>query len=253
MRSGWFKESHRHSLAARGISTKRYLAAKTVAIDWKKAPKEAKYDFYGVDSKGRRVRLYGKDHAQRAANSKFSRIERLNKKYATIEGAVKRDIDAKDDATRENARATYIILKTGLRPGSEKDTKADVEAAGLTTLDSKDVKVTGNKAQFNFIGKKGVKINKSVSDKTAVRILKEQKSADKELFPNISDDSVRKYVRKFGPYKTKDFRTLYANKVAKQMVNKGVPKKQVVAKVAEELQNTPSVASGAYIDPKVFK
>jgi len=235
------------------VFTREYNASKDNSIDWKKAPPGVKYDFYGIDSKGRRVRLYGKAHSAKASSSKFARIARLNKKYDSIEGSVKRDLDVKDDSKRENARATYVILKTGLRPGSEKDTKADVDASGLTTLNDDEVVVSGSTSRFKFVGKKGVKIDKSVRDPTLARIVKEQKRLKgDDLFPNISDSSVRSYVRKFGAFKTKDFRTLYANKLAKGLVKKGVPKKQVVAKVAVELQNTPSVASGSYIDPKVF-
>ena len=231
-----------------------FFAKKDNSIDWMKAPPGVKYDFYGIDSKGRRVRLYGKVHADKAASSKFSRIERLNKKYDSIEGSVKKDLDVKDVSKRENARATYVILKTGLRPGSDKDTKADVEASGLTTLNDDEVRVVGSTSRFKFVGKKGVSIDKSVRDPTLARIVKEQKRLKgDELFPNISDSSVRGYVRKFGAFKTKDFRTLYANKLAKGLVKQGVPKKQVIEKVAGELQNTPAVASGSYIDPKVFK
>ena len=248
---GWRNDSYRHSLAARGYLSKKKVSN---AITYVKAPKSAAYEFYGIDSKGRRVRLYGKEHSEAAAKAKFNRIDRLNKKYQQIESKLKQDIDAKDDDKRENARATYVILKTGLRPGSYTDTKGDVKAFGLTTLKNKDVTVRKNTAEFKFIGKKGVEIEKKVTDPTVARIVKSQKKiGNKELFPNITDDSVRGYVQKFGKFKPKDFRTLYANMVAKKLVKQGLPKKEVVQKVAVELQNTPGVAAGSYIDPKVLR
>lgn len=241
---GWRGESHRHYLAAKGIKT----------IKWKKAPSTEKYDAYGIDSKGRRVRLYGKAHSVAAAKSKFKRIERLSGKYTVVESKLRKDIDVDDVGKRENARAAYVILKTGLRPGSYADTKGDVEAFGLTTLKNKDVTVKQNTVKFRFVGKKGVDIDKTVTDSTLARIVREQKKVGaKELFPNITDVSVREYVQKFGDFKTKDFRTLYANIVAKKLVKQGLPKKDVVRSVAVELQNTPGVAVGSYIDPKVLK
>jgi len=241
---GWRGESYRHYLAAKGVKT----------IKWNKAPVTEKYDLYGIDSKGRRVRLYGKKHSEAAEKSKFKRIERLDDKYAVVESKLKKDIDVQDAGKRENARATYVILKTGLRPGSYTDTKGDVEAFGLTTLKNKDVTVQKNTVRFKFVGKKGVSIDKKVTDPTLARIVREQKEVgDKELFPNITDASVRGYVQQFGNFKTKDFRTLYANVVAKKLVKQGVPKKEVVQSVAVELQNTPGVAVGSYIDPKVLK
>ena len=245
-RSGWYGERHRHYLAAKGIKTK--------PIDWKSAPKGAEYDFYGIDSKGRRVRLYGKEHKQKVDTVKFKRVEQLDKKYSAVEARLKQDIDAKDETKRENARAAYVIFKTGLRPGTDKDTKGDVQAFGVTTLEPKTVKVSKDKVRFKFVGKKGVNIDKSVKDPTLKRIVTEQKRESKEeLFPNITDDSVRRYIGKMGNYKTKDLRTLYANRLAKKLKKQGKPKKEIVETVAYELQNTPGVAKGAYIEPKVLQ
>ncbi len=236
---GWRGESYRHYLASKGIKTIKYM----------KAPKGAKYDLYGVDSKGRRVRLYDKQYKQAADKKKFNRIGRLSKRIDVIEGKVKKDLDSNDEA-----RAMYVILKTGLRPGSDKDTKGDVQAYGVTTLKDSHVKVNGNITRFKFIGKKGVKIDKRVKDPVVAKIIKHQKALPgDEVFPDATAGSVRSYVKKFGNYKTKDLRTVYANRVAERLVKKGLSKKEVVKKVSDELQNTPAVTEGSYISHGVFK
>ena len=243
------KWNERREKKYREKALNRYSAKKNPqAIEYKKAPKGAEYDFYGYDSKGRRVRLYDKEHKEEASKEKFKRVAKLNSKYDKIEKGIKKDLDKSEDA-----RATYVILKTGIRPGSDKDTKGDVKAYGLTTLKSPWVTVKGNTTRFKFTGKKGVKIDKKVSDPTVAKIVRAQKKErTDELFPNITDASLRKYAGKYGG-KTKDLRTLYANNLAKKLVKQGKTKKEVVAKVSQELQNTPAVAEGSYIEPKVFK
>jgi DNA topoisomerase-1 len=286
---GWRNDSHRHYLAAKGIKTRydhRFFVEKDTkgrilceecglplnvkrplvdkkctcdrpwfakkssnAIEYKDAPKGAEYDKVGIDSKGRRVRLYSKEHKELVAKKKFSRVDRLKKKYPQILSRVEKDLSSKDQSTRENAMAMYVILKTGLRPGSYKETLGDVQAYGVSTLKAEHVTVKGNVVRFHFIGKKGVKIEKVVVDPKMASIIRKQKKSGKELFPTVNDSSLRSYVAKFGQYKTKDFRTLHANTIATKLMNKGVDRKAVVVQVAAELQNTPGVAKGAYIAP----
>jgi len=231
-----------------------YYAKKSQAIEYTKAPKGAEFAFVGTDSKGRTVRLYDDEHKQKVDKAKFRRLQSLEKKRPVIEARIKKDINSPDEETRETARAAYIILKTGLRPGTTQDTQGDVKAYGLTTLDANKVSVKDGKVRFKFIGKKGVAIDKTVKDPTLAKIVKEQKAkGNKELFPSATDSTLRNYVGKFGNYKTKDLRTLYANEVAKKSAKQGKSKKEIIAKVADELQNTPGVAAGAYIEPKVLQ
>ena len=289
---GWRNDSHRHYLAAKGIKTRydhrffvekdekgrilcetcglplnvkrslvdkkcncdsKWFARKDATITYVAAPKGAEYDKVGIDSKGRRVRLYSKEHKESVAKKKFSRVDRLKKKYPQILSRVEKDLSSKDQSTRENAMAMYVILKTGLRPGSYKETLGDVQAYGVSTLRSEHVTVKGNVVKFHFIGKKGVKIEKVVVDPKMASIIRKQKKSGKELFPTVNDSSLRSYVAKFGQYKTKDFRTLHANTIATKLMNKGVDRKEVVVRVADELQNTPGVTKSAYIAPSTYE
>jgi DNA topoisomerase-1 len=222
-------------------------------ITYKKAPVGTKYAWFGVDSKGRRVRLYSKSHSEAAKEKKFNRLKRLESALPKIEQGVEKDLQAKDPERREAARVTYIMLKTGLRPGSEKDTKAEQQAYGVTTLKKDQVSVKDHTVRFRFIGKKGVKIDKIVKDNTLAKIVQEQKKLPgQQLFEHASDASVRRYVRKFGAFKPKDFRTLRANVVARKLVRSGKSGKVVYEGVAKELHNTPGVSKSAYVDDKVF-
>jgi DNA topoisomerase-1 len=160
-----------------------------------------------------------------------------------------------DPSVRKNARVAYVIAKTGMRPGTRKDMKADQESYGATTLRKKDVDVSGNTVKFHFTGKHGIPIKLEEKDAVMAKEIKEQKQESKgeELFPNTSDATLRNYLYKHGEYKPKDFRTLKANHIAERMVKAGISKEDVTKAVAKKLANTPEVSENSYIDPRVWK
>jgi len=217
--------------------------------------KEYEYAEIGVDRKGRRIRKYDWDHHRLQARRKFERVRALANKEGRVLEQVKVDMRNPDMAVRKNARAVYIIAKTGLRPGTRKEMLADQESTGVTTLKKDDVRVSGDKVRFTFIGKHGIKFDTRVKDAAMARAVNEQKreSTNGELFQHTSDATLRNYLRKFGDVKTKDFRTLRATRMARSMKRGGVPKGIVMERVAAHLGNTPRVSASAYVDPEVFR
>lgn len=220
----------------------------------------------GRDTKGRRVSLYSSTHTAQAAATKFARIDELLKKFNTIQR--QNDQAKTDPAKREAAEALDLVMKMGLRPGSERDTGAAKQAYGATTLQGRHVKVrdTGYVA-LNFTGKKGVQINLPVRDPALVRSLTDRKAkaGDSGKLFNISDAALRDYVDSLdgGGFHTKDFRTCVAAKTAMGEIAKikRVPQTQTAFKkavreiakiVAAKLGNTPTVALQSYIPPEVF-
>jgi DNA topoisomerase IB len=91
-----------------------------------------------------------------------------------------------------------------------------------------------------------------------------QAGPDGQLFPKVSDGSLLKYVhtQDGGDFKTKDFRTALANRIASREVaahsapiDEKTYRKSImdVAKiVSEQLGNTAVIALESYIDPSVF-
>jgi len=239
---GWRNESYRHSLAARGIKTVRVPPA------WRnvKYYEDKSYIATGIDKKGRTQYIYPKPFSERKASRKYARIDRLEKQIPAIITSVKSDIKRDDNP---EAEVVYTMYKTGFRPGTTKDTKADVQAYGASTLLKKHVKVNGDNVKFKFIAKKGVPVEKEVQDKLLADIMKRRKLNDK-IF-STSDTQVRGYFDKktHGKYNLKDLRTLRAQEVAKETIGS---KKEMSTKVSEELGNTPAVAAGSYIQPKLL-
>ena len=208
----------------------------------------------GIDKKGRLQYIYPKNIRAKNERRKFRRIERLSNKRGVILNKIIKD--AKEGNVE--AQAVYTMFQTGFRPGSNRDTKADVKAFGAITLLKNHVKIKPkNRVEFKFTGKKGVKINKEVKDPLLAKIIKERKQ-DKHLF-DTSSGEVRDYFdkRTGGQFQLKDLRTLKAFEVADEVLDKTKLedpkeiKKEVVAEVSKSLDNTESVAAQSYIAPKL--
>ncbi|MDP1908566.1 MAG: hypothetical protein Q8K85_09700, partial [Hyphomicrobium sp.] len=134
------------------------------------------------------------------------------------------------------------------------------KAYGTTTLESNHVKVSGDKVEFNFIGKKGVKITQEVQDSKVAEIVKDKKG---KLF-DTDCGKVRSYLKKIdGGFKPKDFRTYVATSMAAALVKMRPtqPKtekerkqtiKEIATLVSRKLGNTPAMAQKSYIAPEVF-
>jgi len=247
MRSGWYNDSYRHSLASRGVSTAMRSKYK-IPPAWKdvKLHKDKAYIATGVDAKGRLQYIYPKSHVARQSEKKYGRVERLEKQAPAIIESVKQDI-AKEN--NPEAEVVYTIYKTAFRPGTEKDTMADQKAYGASSLLRRQVKVKGDKVTFKFIGKKGVQINKTVRDKLLAKIMKGRKSGDRVF--DTSDSQLNSYFKKKtdGRYTLKDLRTLRAHQIAKKG---GGDKKVIGQRVSAELGNTPAVAVKSYVDPELL-
>jgi DNA topoisomerase I len=221
----------------------------------------------GKDSKGRTQYVYSAAHKETQAGLKFARIRELSQKFDKVLAQNAGNMNSKDKEIAEHAEVTHVIMKTGIRPGSDTDTKAEVQAYGATTLQGQHVIATGDKVRLRFVGKKGVKIDIPVTDSKAASILRQRAATagpKGRLFPNVSQQSLLEYSHSLngGGFKTKDFRTLVGTQIAEAEVAKikrpsseTAYKKAVksVAKVVSQvLGNTPTVALQSYISPHVF-
>jgi DNA topoisomerase-1 len=198
------------------------------------------------------------------AGEKFSRLKDFTAAMPKLQSRIKGDLDSPDadQRTREAAAALYLIERTGFRVGSDRETGADKQAFGATTLRSEHVKVDGDKVSFSFVGKKGVDIEKTITDGRLARLLAPRVAAGGRLF-NTSDSQVRDYLHSIdGDFKVKDFRTYIGTTTAlKEISRMPVAKDEkefarlqlaVSKKVSETLGNTPTVAKASYIDPAVW-
>ena len=162
-----------------------------------------------------------------------------------------------------------LVVDCGIRIGSEKY-KNENDSFGATTLESRHVKVSGDTVSVDFIGKKGVQNKSKMRSKRLSRNLRIKKKTLKKDDPiftyrrgncwySLKSSDVNKYLKRFGNFSSKNFRTWVANlsfitEILKyERPNSESQKKkninEAVHKTAHKLNNTPSVCKTNYIDP----
>jgi len=218
----------------------------------------------GEDGKGRTQYLYNPKHVTEQAKGKFSRINALNKRYDELVSENTRN--AKKG--KPEAECLSLILDTGIRPGSEKETDATVDAFGATTLEGRHVTKKGGKVTLVFVGKKGVNLSIPVTapDVSKMLLRRKAEAGDTGRIFNISGDRLLLYTKSLGKgagFQSKDFRTYMGTQTALAAMSKikaptsMAEYKRSVLRVAEavgeKLGNTRKVALGSYINPAIFE
>ena len=215
----------------------------------------------GRDSKGRKVYLYSAEYMGRAAAAKFTRLKAIVKVYPSMVRRFRHDMRARDEAL-----VLYLISKTGFRIGSDAETLAEVKAFGASTLRCRHVDIAANRVSFDFTGKKGVRVTKTITDGFIAGEIgtRCRSSSDQSLF-NTSDDKIRAYLYSIpggSRFSVKDFRTYIRTLIAFRKI-KAMPfpesgmeykkyRKEVGEVVAKQLGNSRVIALKSYVSPEVF-
>ncbi len=228
---------------------------------WMTTDPQSPVQAIGKDSKDRWVYLYSAEHMGLAAVAKFARLRAFSKAYPSLLKRIKRDMQ-----TSEAALALYLIAQTGFRIGSKAETRAAVKAFGASTLKCAHVNIDADHISFDFTGKKGVRVNKTIKDKfLADNIANRCRAGPDQRIFNTTADGIRAYLNRISTsrgFTVKDFRTYLGTLAAFRKINSmPVPengretkryKREVGKTVAQELGNTPAIALNSYVSPEVF-
>lgn len=221
----------------------------------------------GHDVKGVKQYIYSKKFADAQAAKKFERIHALQKAAPKIDAQNEKNRQSDNSTVRDNADVLALILRMGLRPGSDAESSAKVKAYGATNLRKEHVVKDGDQTRLKFVGKKGVSLDLPVRDPDLAKMLQQRAKAAQPngpLFPKANENTLLSYVHGFegGKFKSKDFRTLLACRSAQaEIASMPVPKnpaqykkavREVAAKISSRLGNTPTVALQSYINPILF-
>ena len=176
---------------------------------------------------------------------------------------------------REKVLAAIVRLleETRIRVGNEEYRKEN-GSFGLTTLRNRHADVIGSEVHFTFKGKSGKQHKLRLEDRQLARIIKRcQDIPGQELFQYIDEDGepkalesddVNAYLKEISgeDFTAKDFRTWAGTILAARFFREAEvtpettgQKKELVraiARVAEELGNTPTVCKKCYIHPAVI-
>ena len=223
----------------------------------------------GVDTKGRTQPLYRPEYLKSNSIKKFSRVVNLAKNLDKIAAKNNKNWKARDEGTKEHAQIIGLMIETGIRPGSERDTGAEKQAYGATTLQGQHVVTDANgKVRLQFVGKKGVDLDLPVEDPVIAKMLQQRAldaGSNGKLFPKVNDGSLRRYVSGItnGQAMPKDFRTMVGTSTAMkvmQTMNAPTNAKEykkatmtVAKQVSQKLGNTPTIALNSYIVPQTFE
>lgn len=215
-----------------------------------------------VNEKGQPFTKYKDSYMMKNAAIKFYRINKMLGDFEKIVKTYRKDMKAGN----ENALVMHLIATTGMRPGSNKNTGAEKQAYGATTVLAKHIWLKGNTVRLKFVGKKGVDLDIPVHDPALAALLRQRKAertANSPIF-DTNYSQFGKYAKEVmgKEYAPKDFRTYLGTTTAARLVaDMPVPKnptqykKQIaiVGKhVSDMLGNTPKIALDSYIDNSVF-
>jgi DNA topoisomerase I len=167
---------------------------------------------------------------------------------------------------REKVLAAVVGLleQTMIRVGNDEYAR-DNDSYGLTTMEDEHARVSDRRVVFRYRGKNGKEHETTLDDPRLARIVGRcQDLPGQRLFQYEDEDGstrdvdsadVNAYIGEISgePFTAKDFRTWAGTVLAAVALADGRSGPEAVREVAEELGNTPAVARGSYIDPRIVE
>jgi len=152
--------------------------------------------------------------------AKYDKAKKLASGIDKIKDKIVKDMQNRNLKIRRISTACYLIYRTAMRVGDEKDPE-EADTVGATTLRKEHVTLTGNSIKFDFLGKDSVRWQETVPaighDKQFHDNLKELVSKKKdtdEIFDEITSRHVNLYYSSVVKGLTaKVFRTFLASSV----------------------------------------
>ncbi len=231
----------------------------------------------GTDDAGRRQYIYHPVWREKRDAAKFDRVLAMAKRLPKARLQVGVDLHD-DDVTKQRAMAAAVrLIDLGyFRIGS--DVYADEHGSyGLTTLERRHVRRDGDGFVFSFVGKSGIEHEVVVDDPDVCVVidrLRRRRGGGDELlafkeagrWQDVTAAGVNEYLGGLFDnveVTAKDFRTWHATVIAAIALadnadpgaTKNARKRAVraaIKEVSEYLGNTPAIARGSYVDPRVL-
>ena len=243
---------------------------------WIAPKKKAHLQATGIDVAGRKQYRYHNEWTSRRSDSKYFRLLEFGKVLPRARRQIAKDLRRKElDEQKVLAICVQLMQKTLIRIGNE-SYKQLYGSYGLSTLKDKHVKINGNKMMLSFVGKKGVKHEVALNDKTLAKLVKRCRDIPgQDLFQfytngnehrPVDSGKINNYIKKItgGDFTAKDFRTWGGTLEALRQlalcgacVEENKSKKKVVVEVldcvAGKLGNTRAVCKSSYVYPLLLQ
>jgi DNA topoisomerase-1 len=153
---------------------------------------------------------------------KYEKAVKLSKEIGKIKDQIVKDMKNKDPKISRISTVCYLIYRTAMRVGDEKDPD-EADTVGATTLRKEHINITDNTIEFDFLGKDSVRWKETVkaegNDKQFQENLKkliQNKKPKDEIFEDITSRHVNAYYSSIvNGLTAKVFRTYLATTVVK--------------------------------------
>lgn len=241
------------------------------------APERSAYlQATGIDAAGRKQYKYHSQWTSRRSDSKYFKLLEFGKVLPLARKRIAKDLKRKEfDEQKVLAICVQVLLKTFIRVGNE-NYKQLYGTYGLTTLTNKHVKIDGSRLKLTFKGKKGIRQEVDLNDKTLAKLVKRCKeipgqdlfqyyTEGKEHKP-IDSGKINAYIREVtgADFTAKDFRTWGGTLEALRQLaiccrkdDIDQSKKKIIVEVldgvASKLGNTRAVCKSSYVYPVLFE
>ena len=228
----------------------------------------------GKDVKGRKQYRYHKKWSQARGEQKFSKMISFGESLPTMRKKVASLLTGKMiSRSLVLGLLVNILDRTLIRVGNKEYARSN-NSFGLTTLRNKHLKLSDQEVKLDFIGKKGIRQQISITDRKAIALIKKCKElpgydlfqyldADGTLHAITSND-VNAFIKEISgnDFTAKDFRTWGGTAYAigyiltqfgqEEKLDEKRMSVELCKHVAKKLGNTPTVCKSHYIHPHVF-
>lgn len=172
--------------------------------------------------------------------AKYDKAKNLAKEIERVKDRIVKDMQSKDSKLKRISTACYLIYRTSMRVGDEKDPE-EADTVGATTLRKEHIRLTGKAIEFDFLGKDCVRWQETVPaeghDKQFhdnLKELVENKKPTEEIFDGITSRHVNEYYSSIVKGLTaKVFRTYLSSIVVSKYLreNENIKSKSPVEKL----------------------
>lgn len=245
-----------------------------VIVYYSSVPRYYKVLATGLDEAGRKQYIYAPWWIKKAKNVKFCQMIEFAENFPKVEQKINASIkNSRFNKNKIIALIMNIIIQCNFRIGNAKYVDL-YKSYGISTLESRHIKINGIEISIKFIGKKGVLNECTFKDKSISGNLKKLKAGKKmgdRVFVYteggkrhlIKHTEINDWLKKISStFTSKMFRIYQANivlikrlrDVDGRQLSESKRKKhtvQVYKEVAEIIHNTPAVSKKDYCDSDI--
>ena len=222
----------------------------------------------GVDGRGRKQYTYNPNYVQKANDNKYKKLIEFGNNYECIIKRINKDmISFEDSKKKQIAMILKMMDECNFRVGNEKYAKEN-NSFGVCTLENHHIKVGKESVTVDFIGKEGVRNTCRVKNKRLIKNLRTRKKIlgkkDRifsyrcnSKYYNVTAPDVNNYLKQFGDFSAKNFRTWTANtdlikELLKPAKNLKKHLNESVKEVASKMHHTPGICKKNYINKELM-